>query len=1121
MASYYLKSKNSDLTGGADFTREISADTEAAGSITIQVANGATEESIGYTKLHKPNNADWETGGITVKVNVTTANTNIFLSVYAARVLKDGSVQESTSVTAEQQLSSTGVKTFSISSKDWAAGNCDDRIKIAYRFRSAQSHGTAASVVIETGTTNTEIATSISENAGTCRATFVKSLRQYKNDHKTIVAEGGNTGGDGISNQIYLDSLLAAWDRDDKLTYKIENEPVGTSFDNVANFTGRQILFDPASPKISRSHTVVYDSFHKRMILFGGWDGTTRTNDVWELSLDDRFASSPPQWRKLNPSGTKPSARTTHGAIYDADAKQMIVWGGYDGSDLGDTWELDLTTRYSEAWTQLTPSGTGPAARSQMMVAYKQATKKMYIFGGLVGAGDYRNDLFELDLTDGSEAWTQLKAEDAAGNPGSRADGVMVFDSGNNRLLIFSGYNGTSRLSDLWQWGIASAAFSEVNDGAPPSAREFAVAVYDPNNSRMMVAGGRNDTSSAAIFEDLWELNTTSGSEAWTERTPPIGERQSGVRSAYACFDSLNKLMIFFGGQDKSLEEEKHVKVVDLATAGSAPMYEFIQNNYLRERDAMGYAYNPDRDETLIVGGYARLIDGTIADGEHVNEIWLYDHANGFWYHPVLNTQLGFTSREGASAVYDTNRDRFIIFGGLTGNATSNNRFYNDAWELKADANGVYTLKKLSPSGIKPSARWLHAAVYDQTNDRMVIFGGDDGSNFLNDVKALSFSGGENGAWSSITPSGTAPSARRQCAYAYDNNSNFMLITHGATGVNSFVGDTFLLNLASGSEAWNSISPSGTGPGSRRGMTAVYKSADDKFYLFGGYNGTSHFNDLYSLTSTTTSPAWATLSSTGAPSARRSHAAGYSPTQNKMVIYGGRADSDASFADSNNTYEYSVAGDSWAKKDPLIYIRGGVDVTGLSSNSFHWQSWVTGVSGGDATKVSAFGNAESVADFITSVGQNFTQALNEIVAVADQVPKQAQKAANEVLLIVDSLTRSTSRTFAEVIAIVDLISNQTQKIFSEIVAIGDSLIRQAQKNLAEIIAIADTLLVQSTLFRTLSEIVTIADSLSKQTIRSFSEVVAIADSVTAKITAKIFEESYCRQHSANHNQNFH
>jgi len=1107
MASYYLKSQVSDLSGGADFDREISADTETAGSITVQVANGAVEKSRSYTKPHKPSNADWETGSITAKVNVTTANSNIWLSVQAHRINKDGTIQESNQATGEQQLSTTGVKTFTMNSFNWSAGACDDRIRIDYIFRSAQSHGTAASVVIETGTTNTEVSTSISENAGTCRATFVKSLRQYKNDHKTIVAEGGNTGGDGISNQIYLDSLLSSWDRADKLIYKIENEPVGTSFDNVANFTGRQILFDPASPKISRSHTVVYDSFHKRMILFGGWDGTTRTNDVWELSLDDRFGSSPPQWRKLNPSGTKPSARTTHGAIYDADAKRMIVWGGYDGSDLGDTWELDLTIRYSEAWTQLTPSGTGPAARSQMMVAYKQATKKMYIFGGLVGAGDYRNDLFELDLTDGSEAWTQLKAEDAAGNPGSRADGVMVYDSGNNRLLIFSGYNGTNRLNDLWQWSIGSSAFSEVSDGTPPPVREFAVAVYDPNNNRVVVAGGRNGTASSNILEDAWELNTTSGSEAWTDRTPAAGERQSGVRSAYACFDSLNKLMVIFGGQDKSLEEEKHAKVIDLATAGSVPMYEFFQNNYLRERDAMGYAYNPDRDETLIVGGFARLAEGTIISGEHSNELWLYDHANGFWYQPVLNTQLGFTSREGVSAVYDTNRNRFIIFGGLTGNDVTNNVFYNDVWELKADANGVYTIKKLSPTGTKPSARWLHAAVYDQTNDRMVIFGGDDGSNFLNDVKALSFSGGENGAWSSITPTGTAPSARRQCAYAYDSNSNYMLITHGATGVNSFVGNTFLLDLTSGSEAWNSISPSGTAPDARRGMTAVYRSTDDKFYLFGGYDGTSHKNDLYSLTSTTTSPAWVTLSSTGAPSARRSHAAGYSPTQNKMVIYGGRADSDASFADSNNTYEYSVAGDSWAKKDPLIYIRGGVDVTGLSSNSFHWQSWVTGISGGDATKVSAFGNAESVADFITSVGQNFTQALNEIVAVADQVPKQAQKAANEVLLIVDSLARSTSRTFAEVVAIVDLISNQTQKIFSEIVAIGDSLIRQAQKNFAEIVAVADTLLTQSTLLKTFSEIVTIADSLSKQTIRSFSEVVAIVDSVTAKITAKIFEEA--------------
>ncbi len=1110
MATYILKTKTSDLSGGADFNREISADAETAGSITVTVANGATETSYGFTKPYKPSNADWETGSITVEVKVTTANTNMFLKVSASRLNSAGVVQETSSETAEQQLSATGVKTFTIPSMNWAAGNCTDRIRINYIFRSANSHGGAINVVIETGTTDTEVTTSITENAGTCRATFVKNLRQYKPDHKTIIAEGGTTNGDGVSNNIYLDSLIASRDNADKLTHKIEVEPVGTSFDNVANRTARQILYDPSSPKTRRSHSLVYDSVNKRYLLFGGWNGTTRYNDVWELSADDRFGSSPPQWRKLNPTGTPPSARTTHLAFFDATGNRMVIHGGYDGSDKNDTYALDVTTRYSEAWSTLSPTGTAPVARSQASGAFKASTRKAYVQGGLVGAGDYRNDLFELDLSTTNGSWTQLKAEDASGNPPSRADHSMVFDTANNRLLIFGGYDGTNRLNDLWRWDIAGASFAEVSDGTPPGVRHMHVAVYDENNSRMIVWGGRNGTASSNYLSEIWELNTTSGSEAWTDRSQAAGDQIPGSRSSAACFDTVNKIMVIFGGEDSSLVEHKHVYLIDLATSGSAPLWGSLINNWLWGRDAVGYAYNPDRNETLIFGGYGRLVEDTIAEGEHTNEFWIYDHANSEWYQPILNTMFGMSEREGATIIYDTNRDRYIIFGGLSANNTTNNKYFNDVWELKASgagSTGVYTLTKLNPSGTKPSARWLHAAVYDATNDRMIIFGGDDGSSFLNDVKALSFSGGADGAWSSITPTGTAPSARRQPAYAIDTGENVMLISHGGTGVSSFAGDTFKLTLTSGSEAWGSVTGTGA-PSARRGMTAIYRSTDDAFYFFGGYNGTTNFDELWKLTFGAT-PAWSAVSDTNPPAGRRSHAGTYSPTGDKMLVYGGRDETDISFNTLNQTWEYDIGANTWTKKDPKIYIRGGDDVTSLaSSTSYHWQSWLTGTSGGDSDKVSAFGNSESVADFLTGAGQAFTQTLNEIVAVADQVPKQAQKAANEALLIVDSLARSTTRMFSEVVSIADSIAKQSQKIFSEIVTVVDSLIKQAQKNIAEVVTIADTLITQSTLFRTFSEIVTVADSLAKQTIRLFSEVVSVADTLSSiKLLLKELNEA--------------
>jgi len=48
---------------------------------------------------------------------------------------------------------------------------------------------------------------------------------------------------------------------------------------------------------------------------------------------------------------------------------------------------------------------------------------------------------------------------------------------------------------------------------------------------------------------------------------------------------------------------------------------------------------------------------------------------------------------------------------------------------------------ELHPDGAPPSSRELHTAVYDPIGDRMVVFGGLDGANALNDVWALSLAG--------------------------------------------------------------------------------------------------------------------------------------------------------------------------------------------------------------------------------------------------------------------------------------------------------------------------------------------------------------------------------------------
>ena len=87
-------------------------------------------------------------------------------------------------------------------------------------------------------------------------------------------------------------------------------------------------------PDFRLAHSAVYDRMRHRMIVFGGMDGLTERNDVWVLEL-----AYPNQWRRLLPTGTPPSPRRQHAAIYDAVHDRMIVFGGgtFDG-----TWHLSL-----------------------------------------------------------------------------------------------------------------------------------------------------------------------------------------------------------------------------------------------------------------------------------------------------------------------------------------------------------------------------------------------------------------------------------------------------------------------------------------------------------------------------------------------------------------------------------------------------------------------------------------------------------------------------------------------------------------------------------------------------------------------------------------------------------
>ena len=571
-----------------------------------------------------------------------------------------------------------------------------------------------------------------------------------------------------------------------------------------------------------RAPGVVYDPVRDRMIVFGGEvrgdASSSYYNDVWVLSLSGTVG-----WSPLATTGTPPSARAELSAIYDPGTDRILVFGGTDGVTFqNDVWALSLAGPV--AWTHLSPGGTPPSARAGQTAIYDGTRNRMLVFGGYNAGGTRFNDVKALSLG-ASPTWSTLTL---ANPPAARSGHTAIYDAAGDRMVVFGGYSGASRYNDVWALSLAGTpAWAQLTpSGAPPSMRQGVAAIYDPAGGRMLMFGGDDGST------ETWSLSL-GASPTWSQLFPSsttlLRKRAFGV----AFYDPVRFRMMVFGG-NRGMND-----VMSLSLTGAL-------------------AWSP-------VGG-----------------------PNGGRFGPMV--------------VFDTERDRMVLFGGYDGTFA-----YNDVWALNIGATSVWT--SISTSGMPPSGRSAEgsrSAFYDAVNDRMIVFGGNSGSSsdpvLLNDLWALSF--GDN-SWSQLAPTGGPPVARQGYASSFDSANNRIVIFAGNRGTFDapiLLDDVWTLSLGSSPGSvpvWTQLSPTGPAPAAREFMSSIYDPVRNRMVLFGGTDGSSVFNTVWALSLGGT-PAWTILATTGtAPSARFGSASDYDPLRDRILFFGG--------------YDgVSMLGDTWA-----------------------------------------------------------------------------------------------------------------------------------------------------------------------------------------------------------------
>ena len=270
-------------------------------------------------------------------------------------------------------------------------------------------------------------------------------------------------------------------------------------------------------------------------------------------------------------------------------------------------------------------------------------------------------------------------------SPSPRFGHAMAYDSARGVVVLFGGTHATTNtlLDDTWAWD--GIVWRSRPTGLRPPARYRHAMAFDAARGVVVLFGGLNHQS--ARFPDTWEWDGTT----WSLRHN-MGTNQERHSVAMA-YDSTRRRTIRFGGGgagglwgDTWAWNGSTWTV--LATTGPPPRF-----------DAQ-LAYDSIRDRMVLYAGEGQ--------SGYLQDTWEYDGSTWLVRQPARTPPM----RARYAMALDAAVARTVVYGGLT-TSTATWAWDGNTWTARPTSGGP------------PPARTRAAMVYDSQRDRVVLFGGD------------------------------------------------------------------------------------------------------------------------------------------------------------------------------------------------------------------------------------------------------------------------------------------------------------------------------------------------------------------------------------------------------------
>jgi cysteine-rich repeat protein len=497
---------------------------------------------------------------------------------------------------------------------------------------------------------------------------------------------------------------------------------------------------------------LAYDARRDRVVMFGG-ENVMQLGDTWEWDGT---------WTPVPPTPTPPP-RTYFGMAYDHERTRVIVFGGDGVSPFGETWSWD-----GAVWTF---AGQGPPVVGHDMV-YDARRRRVVLFGGIhVSTSVATAETWEWDGT----SWTERVT---AATPPGRSEHAMAYDPDRGVVVMYGGFDaGSTALDDVWEYDGTSWIDRTPSTGPAPPAMRSTMAYCRATRRVVLGPGNTGDQITDQVYAGTWLWDGTS----WTASQPHPAPR---IRYAFGQ-DGFGRVIMTAGTTASGPLSDTWSFDGTIWTRVDAPGH----------RAEAGIAHDRDLDRVLVFGGH----DGAT----RFDETW--ELSRGGWRNLM----------PAASAmVYDPARREVVLFGGV-GPAPSNATwtFAGATWMFRTAAG--------------PSNRSASAIAYDPRSRTVLLFGGRNNAGVLGDTWRW-----DGTTWTQLQPA-TVPPARAGAVIAHDAIRDQIVMFGGGTLMTPYgggaLGDTWIWDGADWRQEVITVSPS-----PREGATFVAVPNRRSLVLAGG-----------------------------------------------------------------------------------------------------------------------------------------------------------------------------------------------------------------------------------------------------------------------------------------------